>query len=106
MTERRWERRKQLLDDVKETGGYWKLRKEAFSSILSRNSFERGENGLRLRNELEFPLLQICIHASFFTLFSGRVYAYKSSYWSTVDSYKLQRYVIVGTFSIQGLKYM
>jgi len=89
VTGRRWERRKQLLDDVKETGGYWKLRKEAFGCTLWRNRFERGENGLRLRNELKFPLLQICTHTSLFILLSGRVYVHKSSYWSTVDRNKL-----------------
>jgi hypothetical protein len=100
MTGRRWERYKQLLDDFKERGSYWKLRKEAFDSSPRRNRFERGENGVRLRNEPKFPLLQMCIHASFFILLSGTVYAHKSSYWSTVDRNKLRRYVTVGMFSI------
>ena len=33
---------KQLLDDVKETRGYWKLKEEALDRTLCRTPFERG----------------------------------------------------------------
>jgi hypothetical protein len=35
-------RRKQALDDLKETTGYWKLKEESLRSTLWRNSFGRG----------------------------------------------------------------
>ena len=35
-TGRRWKRRKQLLDDVKETKSYWKLKEEALCRTLWR----------------------------------------------------------------------
>jgi hypothetical protein len=42
MTGRRGRRRKQLLDDLKETRGYWKLEQEALRRSTWRTSFERG----------------------------------------------------------------
>ena len=42
MTGRRGGRRNQLLDDFKETKGYWKLKREALESTLWRNRFRRG----------------------------------------------------------------
>jgi hypothetical protein len=35
-------RRKQLLDDLKEKRGYWKLKKEALDSTMWRTRFGRG----------------------------------------------------------------
>jgi hypothetical protein len=40
--ERRARRRKQLLDDLKEKAGYWKLKEEALDCILWRTRFGRG----------------------------------------------------------------
>jgi hypothetical protein len=34
--------RKQLLNDLKEKGRYWKLKKEILDCILCRTGFERG----------------------------------------------------------------
>ena len=42
MTIRRGRRRKQLLSDIKEKAGYWKLKAEAVDRILWRNGCERG----------------------------------------------------------------
>jgi hypothetical protein len=42
MTERRGRRRKQLLDDLKEKGRYWKLKEEALDRTLWRTRFGRG----------------------------------------------------------------
>jgi hypothetical protein len=42
MTGRRWRRRKQLLDDLKEKRRYWKLKEEALDRTLSRTRFGRG----------------------------------------------------------------
>ena len=42
MTERRWKRRKQLLDYFKETTGHWKLKEEALDRNLWRTRFGRG----------------------------------------------------------------
>jgi hypothetical protein len=42
MTGRRGIRRKQLLDDLKENRGYWKLKEEALDRILRRTCFGRG----------------------------------------------------------------
>jgi hypothetical protein len=39
MTGRRGRRRKQLLDDLKEKRGYWKLKEEALDSSLWRTRF-------------------------------------------------------------------
>jgi hypothetical protein len=41
-TGRRGRRRKQLLDDLKEKGGYWKLKEEALDHTLWRPRFGRG----------------------------------------------------------------
>ena len=41
VTERRVRRGKQLLDDLKETKGYWKLQEEALDRTVWRNSFGR-----------------------------------------------------------------
>jgi hypothetical protein len=41
MTGRRGRRRKQLLPDLKETRGYWKLQAEALDRTLSRTHFGR-----------------------------------------------------------------
>jgi hypothetical protein len=41
MTGRRWRRRKQLLDDLKEKGRYWKLKEEALDRTLWRTRFGR-----------------------------------------------------------------
>jgi hypothetical protein len=40
--ERRGRRLKQLLDDIKEMGGYWKLEEEALDRPLWSNSFKSG----------------------------------------------------------------
>jgi hypothetical protein len=40
--ERRGSRRQQLLDDLKENGGYWKLKENALVRILRRTRFGRG----------------------------------------------------------------
>jgi hypothetical protein len=42
VTERRTRRCEQLLDDIKETRGYWKLVKEAIDRTLWRTRFGRG----------------------------------------------------------------
>jgi hypothetical protein len=42
MTERQERRRKQLLDDLKEKRGYWKLKEEALDRTLWRTRFGRG----------------------------------------------------------------
>jgi hypothetical protein len=42
VTGRRGRRRKQLLDDLKETGGYWKLKEEELDRSVWRIRFERG----------------------------------------------------------------
>jgi hypothetical protein len=39
---RRRERRKQLLDDLKEKKGYWELKEEALDRTLWRTCFGRG----------------------------------------------------------------
>jgi hypothetical protein len=40
--ERRRRRLKQLLDDIKETRGYWKLEEEALDRSLWSNGFKNG----------------------------------------------------------------
>jgi len=42
VTGNRGRRRKQLLDDLKEKGGYWKLKEEALDGTLWRTRFGRG----------------------------------------------------------------
>jgi hypothetical protein len=42
MTGRRGRRRKQLLDDLKEKRGYWKLKEEALERTVWRTRFGRG----------------------------------------------------------------
>jgi hypothetical protein len=42
VVERQGGRRKQLLDDLKETRGYWKLKEEALDHTLYRTCFGRG----------------------------------------------------------------
>jgi len=42
VTEKRGRRGKQLLDDLKETRGYWILKKEALGRTLWRTRFGRG----------------------------------------------------------------
>jgi len=42
VTARRGRRRKQLLDDLKEKRGYWKLKDEALDRTLWRTGFVRG----------------------------------------------------------------
>jgi hypothetical protein len=42
MTGRRGRRRKQLLDDLKEKRGYWKLKEEALDRTVWRTSFGIG----------------------------------------------------------------
>jgi hypothetical protein len=42
VTGRRGRRRKHLLDDLKETKGYWKLKEEALDRILRRTRFGKG----------------------------------------------------------------
>ena len=42
MTGRRGIRRKQLLDDLKEKRGYWKLKAEAIDRTVWRSGFRRG----------------------------------------------------------------
>jgi hypothetical protein len=42
VTGRRGRRRKQLLDDLKEERGYWKLKEEALECTLWRPRFGRG----------------------------------------------------------------
>jgi len=42
VTGRRGRRRKQLLDDIKERRGYWKLKVEALDRTLPRTRFARG----------------------------------------------------------------
>ena len=42
MTERRIRRRKQVLDDLKETEGYWKLQEEALDRTVWGTNFGRG----------------------------------------------------------------
>ena len=44
--------RKQLLNDVKEKRGYWKLKEEALDRNMWRTRFEKGYGPVvRLRNE-------------------------------------------------------
>jgi hypothetical protein len=42
VTGRRGRRREQLLDDVKETRGCWKLKEEALDGTVWRNGFGKG----------------------------------------------------------------
>ena len=42
LTGRRGRRRKQLLDDIKETREYWKLKEEAINRSLCKTRFRRG----------------------------------------------------------------
>jgi hypothetical protein len=42
MTGRRGRKRKQLLDDLKETRSYWNLKEEALDLVLWRTGFGRG----------------------------------------------------------------
>jgi len=42
VTGRRGRRRKQLLDGLKKTSGYWKLKEEALDHILGVTRFGRG----------------------------------------------------------------
>ena len=42
MTERRGRRRRKLLDDIKERGGYCHLKEEALDRTMWRAGFERG----------------------------------------------------------------
>jgi hypothetical protein len=42
MAERRGRRRKQLLDDLKEKRGYWKLKEDAVDRTVWRTRFGRG----------------------------------------------------------------
>jgi len=42
VTERRGRRLKQMLDDLKETRGYWKLEEDVVDRSLWRTRFERG----------------------------------------------------------------
>ena len=42
MTERRVRRRKQLLEGLKETKGYWKLQEKALDRTIWRPSFGKG----------------------------------------------------------------
>jgi hypothetical protein len=49
VTGRRGGRRKQLLDDLKEKTGYWKLEEEALARILWRTRF--GRDGRFVRQE-------------------------------------------------------
>jgi len=42
VTGRRARRSKQLLEDLKETRGYWKLKEEALDRTMWRNGFGRG----------------------------------------------------------------
>ena len=42
MKERQRRRRKQLLDDLEKTRGYWKLKKKALDRILWRSDFGKG----------------------------------------------------------------
>jgi len=42
VTGRRGRRRKQILDDVKETRGYWELKEEALDHTLWRTGVGRG----------------------------------------------------------------
>jgi hypothetical protein len=42
MKARRGRKRKQLLDDLKERRGYWKLKAEALDGTLNRTCFGRG----------------------------------------------------------------
>ena len=48
---RRGRRRRQLLDDIKETRGYCKLKKEALERILWRTRFGRGYGLVRRTTE-------------------------------------------------------
>jgi len=52
VTERRGRRRKQLLDDLKEKGVYWKLKGEALGRTVWKTGFGRGYGPvLRRHNE-------------------------------------------------------
>jgi hypothetical protein len=51
VTGRQGRRRKQLLDDLKETRGYWKLKEEALDRTLWRTRF--GRDGLVVRQTTE-----------------------------------------------------
>jgi len=50
LTSRRWRRCKQLLDDLKKTRGYWKLKEEALYSTLGRLHCRRGYGPLVQRS--------------------------------------------------------
>ena len=53
VTGRRGRRRRQLLDDLNETNGYWKLKEEAMDPAIGRTRLVEvvGLSRLRLRNE-------------------------------------------------------
>jgi hypothetical protein len=52
MTGRRGRRRKQILDNLNETEGYWKLKEEAPDRILCRTRFGIG-SGTVVRHTME-----------------------------------------------------
>ena len=55
---RRGRSRKQLLDDLKETGGYWVLKEEALDRTVWRTGFGRGcEPFVRQNTELMNKLM-------------------------------------------------
>jgi hypothetical protein len=56
---RRGRRRKQLLDDLKEATGHWKLKEETLDRILWRTRFGRGYGPVVRQNE-NFPCYISC----------------------------------------------
>jgi hypothetical protein len=51
-SERQGRKRKQLLDDIKDTRGYWKLKAESLDGTLCRNYFGRVYNKLSEASKL------------------------------------------------------
>jgi hypothetical protein len=61
VTGRRGRRRKQLLDDLKETRGYWKCKEEELFSGLWRTRFGRGYDPLKTTYGIDDKLLAYCL---------------------------------------------
>jgi hypothetical protein len=60
---RRGRRYKQLLDDLKGTRGYWKLKEEALDDTLWGTHFQRG-HGPAARQQNEWHILNMWIYYS------------------------------------------
>ena len=81
MTGRQARRRKQILDDLKEMTGYWKLKQEALYRNVCRTRFGRG-CGTVVRQSAEWMDMRNCV-IGWRTTFRDCVTIYLSIYLST-----------------------